>query len=48
MATGFSERMSDEKAKDLRLDAFLLKPLRRSELAQAVREVLDARKGRSG
>jgi PAS domain S-box-containing protein len=48
MATGFSERMSDEKAKDLRLDAFLLKPLQRSELAQAVREVLDASKGLGG
>ncbi|MHC1744814.1 MAG: PAS domain S-box protein [Syntrophobacteraceae bacterium] len=45
MVTGFSERMTDEKVKELRLDAFFFKPFQQTELAQTIRRVLDSGKG---
>ncbi len=44
IATGFSDRMDGETAKKLGLDAFLMKPSRRAEIANVVRKVLDGRK----
>lgn len=43
IATGFSDRIDGEKAKELRLDGFLMKPSRRAEIAKVVRKVLDVR-----
>ncbi len=44
VSTGFSDQMDAEKAAAHGIDAFLLKPLSREELAGAVRAVLDAAK----
>jgi nitrogen-specific signal transduction histidine kinase/CheY-like chemotaxis protein len=41
LCTGHSETMSREKAKDLGIREFLMKPLNKQELAEAVRRVLD-------
>ena len=41
ICTGFSERISDEKAKAIGVKGFLMKPLERSELAETIRKVLD-------
>jgi len=45
LCTGHSETMSAEKAKDLGIREFLMKPLNKQELAAAVRHVLDTRSG---
>ncbi len=42
LCTGFSERITGEKAKEMGIRKFVMKPLVKSELAKAVREVLDA------
>jgi len=42
LCTGFSERITGEKAKEMGIRKFVMKPLVKSELAEAVREVLDA------
>jgi len=44
MATGFSELMTEEKAKRSGISGFLLKPLVISDLARVIRKVLDNRK----
>ena len=41
LCTGFSERMTNEKAERLGLKAFLQKPLLKSEMAYTIRKVLD-------
>ncbi|MCG8617268.1 MAG: response regulator [Desulfobacterales bacterium] len=41
ICTGYSSRMSEAKAAELGVKAFLMKPLDRTELARTVREVLD-------
>ena len=41
LCTGHSENMSREKAKNLGIKEFLMKPLNKQELAVAVRRVLD-------
>jgi len=41
ICTGHSERISDEKAKEMGIKAFLMKPLEMGELAETVRKVLD-------
>ena len=45
ICTGFSERLSKEKAVDMGIDRFLMKPVARSEMAHMVRELLDGRNG---
>jgi len=45
LCTGHSRLVSEEKAKDIGIKAFLMKPLMMRKLAETVREVLDA--GRS-
>ena len=41
LCTGQSDTVSPEKAKEIGIRAFLMKPLANHELAQAVRRVLD-------
>jgi len=43
LCTGFSEIVSEKRAKEIGISMFLLKPLLRKELASAIRAVLDAR-----
>ena len=43
LCTGFSEQISEERAKELGISAFVLKPLVMGKLAGTVREVLDRR-----
>ena len=41
LCTGYSERVSEEKAKELGIQAFVLKPINRREIAETIRKVLD-------
>jgi CheY-like chemotaxis protein len=41
LCTGFSERISEEKAKEMGIRAFAMKPLVMRDLAETVRDVLD-------
>ena len=41
LCTGYSNRISDEKAKEIGISAFVMKPLTQHELANTVRRVLD-------
>ena len=45
LCTGFSKRLSDERASDLGIKALLMKPIVKMELAKTVRKVLDKVKG---
>jgi PAS domain S-box-containing protein len=45
ICTGFSERISKEKAPDFGIKGFLMKPVVKSEMAKMVRKVLDEAKG---
>jgi NMD protein affecting ribosome stability and mRNA decay len=42
--TGFSEEISENKAKNLGIDAFLMKPVSARAMASTVRRVLDGKK----
>ncbi len=46
LCTGFSENMSKEKAENLGIDDFLIKPIVKSELTQKIRTILDCKKGK--
>ncbi len=41
LCTGFSDQISDEKATEIGIDAFLIKPVANSTLANKLRQVLD-------
>jgi CheY-like chemotaxis protein len=41
LCTGYSENISEEKAYELGISAFVMKPINRAELAVRVRKVLD-------
>jgi DNA-binding NtrC family response regulator len=41
LSTGFSEHISEEKAKKMGIRAFVMKPLARRDLAGIIRKVLD-------
>ena len=41
LCTGFTERVTEAKAKEMRIRAFMLKPLKMREMAEAVRAVLE-------
>jgi CheY-like chemotaxis protein len=41
LCTGFSERVTEEKVRDLGIRAFTMKPLNMRDIAKAVRRVLD-------
>lgn len=45
ICTGFSENINQEKAKNIGIKGFLMKPIAKSEMAQMVRKVLDEAKG---
>ena len=45
LCTGFSEQIDEDKAKALGINAFLMKPVVRDQLAAAVRRVLDEKGG---
>lgn len=44
LCTGYSETVSEETAKTLGIKAFIMKPLRRRDIAEAIRRVLDGEK----
>ncbi len=44
LCTGFSEKISKEKADALGINGFLMKPILKSELSQTIRTVLDSKK----
>jgi CheY-like chemotaxis protein len=41
LCSGYSEQISEEKAKDLGIRAYVQKPLEMRELAETIRRVLD-------
>jgi CheY-like chemotaxis protein len=41
LCTGYSETISQEKAESMGIDGFVMKPLSKNELGEAVRRVLD-------
>ncbi len=43
LCTGFSENISEEKAKALGVEAYVLKPVSTNEMAKTIRKVLDAK-----
>ena len=47
ISTGLSKRMSEEKAKEMGIKAFVMKPLSMRVLAETVRRVLDESKAAS-
>ncbi len=44
LCTGYSEMVSAEKAKEVGICAFVMKPMVKKELAETIRRVLDGRK----
>ncbi len=44
LCTGYSESMSEDKALEAGIKAFIMKPLQLNEIAQAIRAVLDNKK----
>ena len=48
LCTGFSESISEEKAKNIGIRAFLMKPLILKDLAVTIRTILDETKSRAG
>ena len=46
ICTGYSERTSEEKAKEMGIKAFTMKPLTMRSLANTIRKVLDEEKGK--
>jgi len=47
LCTGFSERITEEKAKKLGVREFVMKPLVMKDLAQAIQRALDRQKTKS-
>jgi CheY-like chemotaxis protein len=48
LCTGFSERITEEKAKAMGIREFVMKPLVIKDLAQAMRRALGSRKRKKG
>ncbi len=44
LCTGFSDQISGEKTEKLSINAFIMKPIIRNEIAKTIREVLDKKK----
>ena len=42
LCTGFSEQMTEEKAKKVGIRGFVMKPIVMREIAQIIREILDS------
>jgi len=47
LCTGFSEKISEEKAKSIGIMGFLMKPIVMKDLSKMIREVLDNRESSS-
>ena len=45
ISTGYSKKISDERAAKIGIKAFAMKPISKAELAKTVRKVLDESKG---
>jgi len=43
LCTGFSEQIGDKRAKDMGIQGYIMKPIVMRELANKIREVLDAK-----
>jgi CheY-like chemotaxis protein len=43
LCTGYSQRVSEAKAREIGIRAYVMKPMTDNELANAVRRVLDGR-----
>lgn len=43
LCTGFSEKINDQQRKDLGIEDFLMKPVTKKDMAEAVRKVLDGK-----
>ena len=41
LCTGFSEQIGEEEARKIGIDAFVMKPITRSEIANTIRRVFD-------
>ena len=41
ICTGFSEKLTEEKAGEIGIRAFVMKPLLKAEIAKTIRQVLD-------
>jgi signal transduction histidine kinase/CheY-like chemotaxis protein len=48
LCTGYTKRISDERAEDIGVKAFLYKPIVKSQLAETIRRVLDETNGKNG
>jgi DNA-binding NtrC family response regulator len=48
LCTGFSERITEEKAKAMGIQEFVMKPLVMKDLAVAIRRALDRKKKKKG
>ena len=44
LCTGYSDKIDEDRAKEIGIDAFMMKPVDMRRLARTVREVLDGRK----
>ena len=44
LCTGFSENVSREKAEELGIKEFVMKPINKKEIAETIRKVLDGKK----
>ena len=44
LCTGFSEKIDEKRAKEMGINAFVMKPIVMHDIANTVREVLDKRK----
>ncbi len=45
LCTGYSKRLTDERAKAIGINASLMKPVAKLELAKTIRKVLDEKRG---
>lgn len=44
LCTGFSDKINEEKAKEIGISAFVMKPIVMSEMASKIRDILDKEK----
>jgi DNA-binding NtrC family response regulator len=44
LCTGYSEIMTEQKAREIGIRSFIMKPVNRSDLGTVIRDVLDAQK----
>jgi DNA-binding NtrC family response regulator len=44
LCTGYSEIMTEQKAREMGIRSYIMKPINRTDLGTAIRDVLDAQK----